>query len=117
MAYAIQIKKEIIMDSLLKKIIWVIFLAPAVYLAIVWNTIPETVPLHYDMKGNIDRYGSKNELLLIAALLSGINILIYFLLSNIYRIDPKKYAAENKERLRRLAFAISVFVSAILCVI
>ena len=75
MAYAIQIKKEIIMNSFIKKIIWIIFLAPVVYLAIIWNTIPDTVPLHFDLKGNANRYGSKNELLLIAGILTGVNIL------------------------------------------
>lgn len=105
------------MNTFIKRIIWIIFLAPAVYLAIIWNTIPDTVPLHFDMEGTGDRYGSKNELLFVAGLLTGINILMYFLLSNIYRIDPKKYAAENKDRLLRLAFAISVFLSGILCVV
>ena len=42
---------------------------------------------------------------------------IYFLLSNIYKIDPKKYAAENKDRLQRMGFAISIFMSAVCCVI
>ena len=117
MVDAIQNKKEIIMNPYLKKIVWIIFLLPVAYLAITWNTIPDTVPLHYDMKGDVDKYGSKKELLLLAGILTLVNILVYFLLSNIYRIDPKKYAAENKDRLHRLAFAVSIFISGILCVI
>lgn len=42
---------------------------------------------------------------------------LYFLLANIYKIDPKKYAAENKHRLRRMGFAISIFMSALSCFI
>ena len=53
----------------------------------------------------------------MACLLTGVNIFIYFILSNVYRIDPKKYATENRERLSKLAFAVSVFMSGILCVI
>lgn len=105
------------MDNFLKKIVWLIIIAPAIYMAIVWNKIPATVPLHYNLKGEIDRYGSKNELLTVAAILMAVSVLVYLLVSNIYRIDPKKYAAVNKTRLLRMGFAISVFISAILCMI
>ena len=50
-------------------------------------------------------------------ILSALNIGVYFLLCNIYRIDPKKYAIENRDRLRRIAFAISVFLAAVLCLL
>ena len=101
----------------MKKIIWLIVIMPIIYLAIVWSQLPEKVALHFNLKGNIDRYGSKNELLLLVLLLTALNVGIYFLLTNMYRIDPKKNAADNKSRLRRIGFAVSVFMSAILCLI
>ena len=39
-------------------------------------------------------------------------VVIYFALSNIYKIDPEKYAADNKDRLHRMGFAIAVFMAA-----
>jgi uncharacterized membrane protein len=117
MVSAIQIKKEIAMESSLKKIIWIIFLSPVIYLAIAWNSLPEKVAMHFDIKGNTDGYGSKNDLLLWVSILTVVNVGIYFLLRNIYRIDPKKYAAENKGRFQRIAFAVSVFMAAVLCLI
>jgi len=42
---------------------------------------------------------------------------MYLLLTNIYRIDPKKYAAENKDRLQRIAFALVVFLSVVQCIV
>jgi len=39
------------------------------------------------------------------------------LLSNIHRINPKKHAAENKGRLFRIAFAVTMFISALVCLI
>jgi uncharacterized membrane protein len=106
-----------IMEKFLKKIIWLIILVPAVYLAFVWNSLPESVAMHYDLKGNIDRYGDKRELLTMIMILTAINVAVYLLLTNIYRIDPKKYAAENKSRLYRIAFAVVVFLAAVLCLI
>lgn len=105
------------MNTALKKIVWPIMAAPAIYLAIAWKQIPANVALHFDLKGHADRFGSKNELLLTALLLTGMNIIVYLIITNIYRIDPKKYAVENKSRLYRIAFAVAVFLSAVLCLI
>ena len=90
---------------------------PSIYLAISWHKLQETIPLHFDIKGNADRYGSKKELLISVIILSVVSSLVYLLLKNIYRIDPKRYAAENKDRLLRIGFAVSVFMTAISCMI
>lgn len=105
------------MAKLLHRIVWLIMAIPAVYLALVWNKLPDTVALHFDWSGQPDRFGSKKELLKVIIILTAFSPLLYLLLCNIYRIDPKKYAAENKERLRSLAFGVVVFMSALLCLI
>jgi uncharacterized membrane protein len=112
-----QIKKEINMDKFLKRIIWLFIIAPAVYLAIVWNTVPDTVPLHANLRGEVDLFGSKNELIILTMILTAVNAAVYLLLPQVYRIDPKRYAAENKTRLHRIAFAVSVFIAAVLCLL
>ncbi len=105
------------MNKFLKILVWPIMMVPPVYLAMVWDKLPQQVALHFDLKGNADRFGSKNELLTTVIILTVMNILVYLILTNIYRIDPKKYAAENKERLQRLGFGVVVFMSALLCMI
>jgi len=109
--------KRIEMNKYFKWLIWLVALVPGVYLAANWKSLPEKVALHFDLKGNPDRYGDKTELLLVVGLLSLMTVGIYFLLSNIYKIDPKRYAAENKDRLQRMGFAVGIFMSAICCVI
>jgi uncharacterized membrane protein len=105
------------MNKVLNKLIWPVMAAPAVYLALAWNRLPERVAVHFDLKGNADRFGSKNELLIMAIILTVVNIIVYLVLSNMYRIDPKKYAAENKGRLYSIAFAVGLFIAALLCLI
>jgi len=105
------------MDKFLKRLIWLFIIAPAAYLAIVWKTVPETVAMHANLKGEVDRYGSKNELITMTLILIVVNVAIYLLLPQVYRIDPKRYAAENKSRLYRIAFAVSVFIAAVLCLL
>jgi uncharacterized membrane protein len=49
---------------------------------------------------------------------TAINIGVYFLLVNINRIDPKKkYRMENLPLMRKLAFVVCIFLSAIGCFI
>ena len=105
------------MDKFMKKIVWLFIIAPAIYLAIVWNTLPETIAMHFNLKGDIDRYGSKNELATMVLILIAVNAVVYLLLPQVYRIDPKRYAVENKGRLFRIAFAVAVFTAAVLCLI
>jgi len=64
-----------------------IVLLPFLYLAYVWNQLPAQVPLHYNIKGEVDRYGDKSELILIPIMTS---LLIYVIFLAVPHIDPKK---------------------------
>lgn len=102
------------MDKLIKLFIWPIWAAPVIYLAVIWKRVPERVPIHYNMAGEVDRFGSKAEFLILMAILLVVNIGLYLLLVNLNRIDPKKkYREENLPRMRKLAFAICIFIAAI----
>ena len=101
------------MKIVLRRLIWLIMLLPAVYLAIVWTGIPQIVPMHFDLKGNVDQYGTKTDLLIMTAVLTGLNMLAYLAILNIYKIDPKKYAAQNKERLQRIGFSVALYLAAV----
>ncbi len=105
------------MNKYFQYTVWLIMAVPVLYLAIVWNRLPEQVTMHFDWTGKPDRLGSKKELLTLCIVLTVLNPVLYLLLSNIYRIDPKKYAAENRSRLRILAYGLVLFLSALLCLI
>ena len=101
------------MKKILKKLVWLFILAPIVYLIAVWNKLPETVAMHFDLQGNPDRYGSKNELWFTAALLAGISVGIYLLVTNLHRIDPKRQAKDIKDKSFSIAITVVIFLSAI----
>ncbi len=104
-----------IMNRILNKIVWLIILIPLAYLGIIWKKLQEKVPMHFGVNGEPDRFGDKTELLTAVCIICVASGLIFLLLKNIYRIDPKRYAAENKDRLLRIGFAVTVFMSAISC--
>jgi len=101
------------MDKFLKRIVWLFIVAPFGYLAVVWNKLPQTIATHFDIHGKADKYNSKKEFLLFMAIMLLASIAFYLILTNIYRIDPKKYAAENKGRLQKIAFTVVIFLAAL----
>jgi uncharacterized membrane protein len=105
------------MDRILKKIVWLVIIAPVIYLLIVWNDLPSTVPIHYNFQGEPDRYGNKSQMWFVLGLITVVNILVYLLLTNVHRFDPSKKAIKNIDKNCRLAFAISLFMSVISTVI
>ena len=51
-----------------------IVLLPFIYLAYIWNQLPEKVPLHWNLQGEVDRYGDKTELITHTPIVATFNI-------------------------------------------
>lgn len=41
----------------------IISIFPALFLYSIWDQVPQSIPMHYDMEGSVDRYGAKSELI------------------------------------------------------
>lgn len=94
-----------------------VILIPIAYLAWVWDTLPEMMPMHYDMSGKVDRMGNKQEFLLAILILCGVNLFTYLLISNIHKIDPKRAKAEQSAVFNKLAVGVSLFLTALSVII
>jgi uncharacterized membrane protein len=82
-----------------------------------WDTMPASMPMHYDMSGKVDRVGSKQEFLLAILILSGVNLGTYLLISNIHKIDPKRVKVEQSAIFNKLAVGVSLFLTALSIII
>lgn len=91
-----------------------LLMVPFIYLAAIWTSLPNQVPLHFDLKGNIDRYGSKTEILIMTAVLGLVSLLLYVLFSNLHRLS-KKAPAENRIRMQNMGLAVMSFFSLMQC--
>ncbi len=85
-----------------------IVLLPFVYLAYVWQDLPEIVPMHWNIKGEIDRYGDKTELIFIPFLLP---LLVYIIFLVVPKIDPKNKLNKMGNKLQALKFILTTFMS------
>lgn len=100
------------MKSILRKDLPLIaiVLLPFIYLAYIWNDLPEKVPMHWNIKGEVDRFGTKYELLLIPILLP---LLVYIIFLIIPKIDPKKRLKEMGGKYQSLKAILTIFMSAL----
>ena len=81
---------------------------PAIFLWYVWKDLPMEVPLHWNIQGEVDRYGSKNELLWLTTLLP---IFMYLLFLFVPLIDPKKKIAMMGGKFYTIRFFLTLFLS------
>ena len=78
----------------MKKIIWSLAVIPTIVTAVALKFMPDTVPLHYNFAGEIDRWGSKYEHFLMPALL----IVFVVLMQVITYFQEKKIEDEPTPR-------------------
>lgn len=98
------------MNSTLKKELPIIgiVLLPFIYLAFIWNTLPEKVPTHWSAKGDIDHWGDKTFLISVPFMLP---VFIYALLLVIPIIDPKKRIALMGGKYYQFKFILVLLMS------
>lgn len=85
-----------------------IVLLPFIYLAFLWNQLPKTIPVHWNINGEIDRYGNKTELLLIPILLPLLTYLIFLVIP---KIDPKNKLNKMGNKLQNIKFLMTTLMS------
>ena len=61
-------------------------IAPVLMVLAVYGKLPDVVPVHWGINGEVDRYGSKMELFIIA----GMNIFLGIFMPLVAKVDPKK---------------------------
>lgn len=58
---------------------WALLIAFWIYILFSYNSLPESIPTHYNFKGKIDAYGSKKMLFLLPIIASIISLAFHFL--------------------------------------
>ena len=102
--------KKITIMNLIKKdyLLLIIVLLPFIYLTYIWNSLPEIVPIHWNVNGEIDGYKSKYALILIPLILP---LLTYLLLTYIPKIDPKRKISAMGKKYDTIKFILILFMS------
>ncbi len=88
-------------------------ITPIVYLLFVYPQLPETVSTHFGIDGKANDWGSKRSLWGLVAILTFVTGLVYLLLCNVHKIDPKKFASTNQDNLQKIGVALAIFLAGV----
>lgn len=83
---------------------------PLVYLASVYNFLPDTVPTHFNFEGKADGFSEKSTLIFTTILLDLVGLGTYYLLKFLPQIDPKKTAGQSPVFLNKIGLVMVVFM-------
>lgn len=86
--------------------ILLLLLAPFITSMIIWDLVPETVPIHFNIYGEADDFGPK---WIILYLIPAIAISIYLMLLLLPHIDPKKRIKSSQKPIAAIRVVTSVF--------
>lgn len=89
---------------------------PFIYLASIYDALPERVPTHFNYKGEPDGTGEKSTLIVVSIFMSLLSLFSYWIIKNANKIDPKKNP-QSPQLLQKIAYTVLVFLCAILLVI
>ena len=93
--------KQISIYSLAVNILSILLLlGNTIYLIVVWNSLPDQIPGHYDFAGNVTRYDGKGSLLAVPI----INVILFLSMSLVERFPQiwntgVRVTEENKVRV------------------
>jgi len=89
---------------------YIMMAIPFIYLAMVWQDLPETIATHFNASGEADGFGPKNTLIYMLLLLVGGT---FFLFKIIPLIDPKKRFLQMEDSYQKIQFFVLALMSAI----
>jgi uncharacterized membrane protein len=87
--------------------------APFAYAAYVYPSLPDTIPTHFNIKGEADAYGGKDSIFLGPGIMAVVGLFVFVLLSNIKIFDPKRYKAVDDGLYKKFALFTVAFLSLI----
>jgi uncharacterized membrane protein len=98
------------MKTTLRNELWLVAIVaiPFIYLIMIWNALPENVPVHWNLEGEIDRYGSRTTLLMIPILLP---LLTYLTFLFAPLMDKKGQLGKMGANYNRLKFSVVLFTA------
>ena len=85
-----------------------IVLIPFLYLGYMYADLPDTVPTHWNIEGEIDDWGSKSTLWILPFATS---FLIYVIMSIVPKIDPKGQIKQMGAKFYQLKFIAVLFMT------
>ena len=91
----------------MKKIMWIVAMIPVVVTSVVLQFMPDIIPMHHDLEGNTDRWGSKTESFIFPVIILFITLFWHLLIyvfekksknANLYGRKAKHHKITNPDK-------------------
>ena len=86
----------------MKKIMWIVAMIPVVVTSVVLQFMPDIIPMHHDLEGNTDRWGSKTESFIFPVIILFITMFWHLLI----------YVFEKKSKIMHYFILYSSWIQA-----
>ena len=86
---------------------------PFAYLTIVWDTLPNPIPIHFNAQGEANGFGTKSEFVLAISFLFCLGSGMSWLFRNIHKLDPKKKLNADSKTIKIISTLLVTFLSII----
>ncbi|HLO79938.1 MAG TPA: SdpI family protein [Chitinophagaceae bacterium] len=97
-------------------IVILFILLPVGYAFYLWPDLPATIPTHFGVDGKPDAWGKKESIFMLPAIMGGVSLFVFLLLSNLRKFDPKRYGNTDDPIFRQFALLIVAFMN-LMCLI
>jgi uncharacterized membrane protein len=88
-----------------------LIIIPFTYATYLYPTLPNKIPMHFNLNGEVDGWGSRESIYLLPSIMGLTSIFVYFLMANIKKIDPKRYEGADD----KVYAQFGLFTSGFLC--
>lgn len=84
---------------------------PFGYALYLYPTLAERIPIHFNIKGEVDGWGSKESIFLMPFIMGFTSLFVFFIFANIKKLDPKRYADADPANYLALGLGVVMFLS------
>ena len=83
------------------KLLWTVTLLPSVITLLALPFLPDQMPMHYDLSGTVDRYGSKYEQFTFPMMIIGFTVFFLFIIH--HYVKKAQNSTEDKQKQEALS--------------
>ncbi|XMB85907.1 DUF1648 domain-containing protein [Mycoplasmatota bacterium WC44] len=102
--------------KIIKYILLSIMILTFVFTIIIYPSLPDQIPMHWNMNGVVDRYGDKSSVFILLAMAA----FVYMLFPLLKKIDPKRANYEkfkNEYQIMRYSITVVLLIAYVLSIL
>lgn len=98
-------------------LVLILIAIPFFYAYYLYPNLPYKIPIHFNIEGEVDGWGSRESIFLMPFVMGLVSLFVFFTLTNIKKIDPKRNASVDNGIYKIFALFTVIFLTCLSIVI